>query len=373
MSHLGKLYQSIWRSAQVDGPGVAKRTPVGLCLLSADISGCSLGTDHRLGSVGAPRLHQLVRIAAVHDRGLRKSQARVIGSWRRKAATALAAYAVVGVFGVAFLFVRLVWTDASDRTALIVATFASAPLAVALIWERLGAIKMFGVEVTLSDVAVPVDQSLATALSQQQYFSGAVAIFQLIERAIQNPALELVEINLRSTPYWWSTRLFLQAALVEDFSTVRRLVFVTNDEERRYVGMATPTTVKKALAQQTPGLLRLYQRIRDNNPAQTSGQSEVQRIVESWSASQFFVGERSTTEDQAMTRVTAEILVRWVPVEREAVEWDQPLDSAFLQYLVLERGTHFVALTRNGRLERVVNADTLARRMASRVLQARFH
>lgn len=47
-------------------------------------------------------------------------------------------------------------------------------------------------------------------------------------------------------PYWWSTRLFLLAALADDYSNIKQLVFVENDDERSYVGMATPAAVRKA-------------------------------------------------------------------------------------------------------------------------------
>src|SRR6266536_497990 len=91
---------------------------------------------------------------------------------------------------------------------------------------------------------------------------------------------------------------------------------------------------------------------------------EVRRIVETWSMHMFSrIGQAvDVTEEVAKMPVSSSLLAEWVTLERESVEWDQPLDSALLQALVLDKGTRFVPLTQNGKLDRVVNADAFARR-----------
>jgi hypothetical protein len=300
--------------------------------------------------------------------------------WRRFVATALVWYAVAAAFGAAYAVVRLGWPNSSKTPALVVGVLASAPIALAFAWERLTGLKLFGVEVTLSQVVIPVDQTLATALSEQQYFSGNVALFERIESVVGNPDLKLLELNLR-TPrdgdswYWWSTRIYLQAALLEDRTTIQRLVFVEGDSARRYVGMASPGQVRRALGQTSGINLELAYREIDfqvrGTPA-APGQSAVQRLVESWAARSFTKDGQPVSENQAMTRVSPEALRQWVPLETESVEWDQPLDSALLQALVLEKQARFVPLTRNGRLQRVLDADTFARQTATQSLRAKL-
>jgi hypothetical protein len=273
------------------------------------------------------------REAQPHPPGKRGRRQRLGPSWRRFGTTALTWYAIVVIFGAAYGITRLARPQASLSTAMIVGALAAGPLALAFVWERLTGLRLFGVQVTLSQVTVPVDQTLATVLSEQQYFSGEDAIFRLVDRVIENPEIELLEINLRSpaSPYWRSTRLYLQAALIEDRTKIQRLVFVEGDAQRRYVGMASPGQVKRALAQ-PPGLnLELAYRQIEHNVRQApgpDGHSEVRRIVESWSAHTFDKDGKPLNEAEAKTRVPAELLTQWVNLEREAVEWDQPLDSA---------------------------------------------
>jgi hypothetical protein len=301
--------------------------------------------------------------------------------WRRFVATALTWYVIVAIFGAGYLVARL--AHASESTAVIVGALAAGPLALAFVWERLTGLRLFGVELSLSQVIVPVDRTLATALSEHQWLSGNKAIFELVDRAIENPNLELLEINLRArmkgekgiTDYWWSTRLYLQAALVDDRTRIERLVFVEGDAQRRYVGMASPAVVRRALAQSCGlNLDRAYCEIEEEvrHMAGPSGYSEARQIVEAWAAHTFTKDGKAVTEEEAQTPVSAELLTQWVAMERESVEWNHPLDSILSQALVLEKGTRFVPLTQGGRLQRVVNADAFARHTATEMLRTKL-
>jgi hypothetical protein len=285
-------------------------------------------------------------------------------------------YAIVGIFGAAFGITRLAFPQASLSVAVIVGALAAGPLALAFVWERLSGLRLFGVQVTLSQVTVPVDQTLAaTVLSAEQYLSGNEEIFRLVDRVIEDPEGELLEINLGTGPYWWSTRLYLQAALIEDRTKIQRLVFVEGGAQRRYVGMASPGQVRRALAQ-PPGLdLELAYRQIEHEVRQApapGGTGEVRRIVEMWSAHVFIKDGKTLNEAEAKTGVPAGLLTQWVNLEREAVEWDQPLDSALLQALVLEKGTRYVPLTQSGKLDQVVNADAFARKTATQTLRTKL-
>lgn len=309
-------------------------------------------------------------------RTLRRRIALLPPRWRRTGGIALVCYAIVAVFGVTYGIVRLASPGNSVSVAVVWGICAAGPLALAFVWERLSGFKVFGVEVTLAQVVVPVDSTLAAVLSEQQYFSGYPEIFRLIDKVIGNPDIELLEINLRATAYWWSTRLYLQAALVEDYTNIQRLVFVDRGAERRYVGMARPGEVRKALAQ-LPGLnLELAYLEIQNNVRQNlvpPDYSEIRQIVENWTVHFFNQHGQPVTEEIAKTSMPTELLVQQVALERDSVGCDcLSLDSARLQTLVLEKGTHFVPLTQNGKLDKVVNCEAFTRRLAAQTLRARL-
>ena len=301
---------------------------------------------------------------------------------RRFVRTALVWYVIVAVFGAGCLIANL--ADASGSTAVAVGALAAGPLALAFVWERLIGLRLFGVEITLSQVLVPVDGTIATALSERQWFSEDKAIFTLVDRVINNPNIELLEINLRArmevdtgtiTDYWWSTRIYLQAALVEELTTIQRLVFMEGSAHGLYVGMASPRAVRKAFAQRCGvNLDRVYREVEETvrEAVSPSGHSQARQMVEAWAAHAFIKDGKRVAEGEVQTPVSAELLHQWVALERESVEWDRPLDSTLLQALVLEKGARFVPLTQNGRLQRVVNADDFARLAATQTLRSKL-
>jgi hypothetical protein len=307
---------------------------------------------------------------------VRQRVARLPPRWRRSGSVALACYALVVVFGATYGIVRL--TSSGSSTALVWGACVAGPLALGLIWERLTGLKVLGIEVSLAEAFVSVDSTLATMLSasEQQYFSGNEAIIGLVDRVIEtNPPVELLELNLRTTQYWWSTRLYLQAALADDYTSIERLVFVDGDAQRRYVGMAAPGDVRRALAH-PPGvdLESAYREVQDEvrKSPMPLGDTEVQRIVKQWTMHTFTVNGLAANEIAAMTAMSADLLAQSVLLETQSVEWDKPLDSPELQARVLEKAVRFVPLTQNGRLVEVVNAEAFARHMATETLRERL-
>jgi IPT/TIG domain len=303
--------------------------------------------------------------------------------WRRLGWTAFVCYLVVAIFGATYGVVRIAWPQFPASGAAIVGTLAAAPLVVAFVWDRLTGFTLFGVSVTLAQVVVAVDQSLATALSEQQWMSGNDALFRVVDRAIAKPDIEFLEINLRAAaapmPYWWSTRLYLQAALVDDRTNIQQLVFVDGGSRRRYLGMAAPGAVRRAIAQahkrdQGVDLDLAYREITDlvRGTKDPQGRNEVRRVIEDWAAHGFTNDVGTPDEEQVMISVSAEQLSDWVVLARNSVESDQPLDSALLQALVLEKGSRFVSLTQAGELRDVVNADAFARQAASKIIRAKL-
>jgi hypothetical protein len=99
--------------------------------------------------------------------------------------------------------------------------------------------------------------------------------------------------------------------------------------------------------------------------------SEAQHIVYAWTTASFVKDGIPVNEELAMTAMSTELLTRLIILETDSTEWNQPLDSARFQALVLDKMVRYVPLVQNGRLARIVNADAFARNMATQALRAR--
>ena len=244
-----------------------------------------------------------------------------------------------------------------------VGVLLAAPLAVAFLWDRLRTVKVLGIEIVLSEVTVDVpplgNPALEDAIADKQYFSDEPAILEQISQAVQAPDKQILEINLRSKPYWWSTRLYLQAALLRDHSQVSHLVFVEGDAERRYVGITRTRHLCEALAEIMPCLETIYRRLGSQNLS-------VDNLIQQWVA-ELFDGQ---PEIDAKTRISSEELrtILGNLLETSAVEYNEQQKSE-AYYQILAQGGRFVAMVNQGRLERIVDADTVARQLSLNALE----
>jgi hypothetical protein len=293
--------------------------------------------------------------------------------WRRRTAVAAAGYSTVAVFGIAYLVSKTVLPGVPETTALIAATLAAAPLALAFVWERIASLRLLGVEVALTQASLGPQEigSISEALSPEHvYYSDNLALLRQFGTMIGARSLRVLEINMRLAPYWWSTRLYLVAALAIDFSTVEHVVFVDRDAERRFVGITPVRTLKAALARKYPFLEPVYCALRSGGSG--SSADEVERIVLAWTASQFLVDGVSQAEQQARVELSTDELEALVEMDKGSIEWDEPLDSPLLQDLVLERGTPLVALTVKSQLHMIVDAAAYARQVALGTIRSRL-
>lgn len=289
----------------------------------------------------------------------------LILSPRQRLAIATRAYAVVAVFGFALLALRLIAAGLSPTETLILSAILAAPLALALFWEHIRGLKLGPVEFTITEFSVPIDIDLAVAVQEQQG-SGTPALVQTIAAAIETHDFRFVQVNLRSTRYWWSTRLFLLAALADEYTDVERLVFVEQDAARIYLGMAKPHAVRRALEQRFPDHEQTFRKVQDavragNPPARM----QVENIAYRWS------GSFPKPEEQVMVLVTPTELREWLGevLVTEARDWDGSPATHALYAKILTCRTDYVPLLRGQRLEKVVNSNDLARRIAKYALK----
>ena len=299
---------------------------------------------------------------------------------RRILIVAGAGYAVVGLFAFVYSIVRSGWPDLAQVSSVTIAALAAAPLALALLWDRLSGFKGFGFEVTLTTVSARMEIEVPDALG---VFSGDPPSamtpddLEAIERVIQatvEAGQELLELNLRDGNYWWSTRLFLLAALAEEYSRIQQLLFVDQEAERIFVGMAPPSDVRQALANRWPTLELSYQEIR----AQVRSlprTSQPSHIVLGWSLHTFESESQNRVDERNLrVKVNGPLLREWLfAIERQltagSVDWDGITDPSLIRSLLFQFHSPYIALLRHGRLDRVVNRLDLALKVAERALE----
>jgi len=115
-------------------------------------------------------------------------------------------------------------------------------------------------EISLSEITVQPEIKLSVELEgtdatqlQQLKDSGIPEIQKNIEDAIKRgPFIELIQVNLGNGNSWWSTRLYLLAALTESYTETKRILF--EEAENFFVGFASPRDVRMALEKENATL-----------------------------------------------------------------------------------------------------------------------
>jgi len=290
-------------------------------------------------------------------------------SVRRRFRVASAGYAVVVVFLVSLGVVRLVWPALAVGVALALAAAVAAPLALAMIYDRLTGLKTPWFEVTLTAVSVTVEAPEKLAAAVQQMDSSATPeLVEYLSSVIGHGRIEAARVNLGREPYWWSTRLYLLAALAADYTKIQRLIFVTGGAERRYIGMAPPAGVRTLLAAQFPPYEQAYENLQANMDRLQPSAGQVSSIAYGWPS--MLMNKVGSDEKSVKEFVTEDCLRSWLDVELDPsrVEWDGRPENAIF-YRVLNRDVDYVALVESGRLDRVVNRANLAMSIAKSALR----
>ena len=305
---------------------------------------------------------------------------------KRRLFVAASGYVVVIIFLGAFIVAFEVWPMVSFNRAMIIAALVAAPAAFALVWDRLTSFKILSLEVKLDRLAeatVRLDEVLSHAVREQRS-SATPALVAAIPKYVERND-DVILINLRDGEYWWPTRLFLLAAIADDFSGINRLVFVERNEERRYIGMATPRVVRRRLMFQRESISNkvgdeprsyeeIYRQLQSGLSAQNGGMTTsaiIEPIIYQWEHS-FHGGEESQNPQEK--RVSCLLLKKWLEgkLETDYIDWDGSPESFLLYFQILECDTPFVALVENGRLRKVVKRSELASRIAKEAVRMKL-
>jgi hypothetical protein len=285
-----------------------------------------------------------------------------------------AGYSVVAVFGLAAAVAR--WGFGTSGSAVLVAgAVAAAPIVVALVGDRITGIKAFSVELSIAQITVPVQVDLTQAVMAiaEMGPSGSPELSATLRAAIRSRA-RLLRLNLRDDDYWWSTRIYLAAALAADYTKVEQFVFVRGHEERFWVGMTDPMTVRDRLAEVFPQYERYYRDVRKDavgpGDAAVGGDAsapldrdaEITFILMNW-PSKF-----NWNEAQAKQIATSDLLRQWLGTDLDTEALPHGPLTPLLQYQVNTRPRRYTALTTEGRLIAVVDKSELATRTTEEVL-----
>lgn len=147
-------------------------------------------------------------------------------------------------------------------------------------------------------------------------------------------------------------------------------MFTEHDAVRRFVGTATPESVRRGLAKSQPILDVAYAKARRLALSQPDRKVEV--IVDAWTDKAFHRRGHATSESDVKQLLTSTELVEIVELDSTPVDWQQATNADLQGYLVLERGKRFVPIVEGSSLRFVVDADLLARRIAVSAVRSRL-
>jgi hypothetical protein len=283
---------------------------------------------------------------------------------------------VVSVLGIFLALQQLLPRDVygihldklTSPESFVVSVIVVAPVILGLLWDRVRGFKIFEIELVLGQASPTINIELASAI-QNSKGSLTMHLVETISSAIAQPDLKLVEVNLRCRPYWWTTRLFLLAALTEKYTNVKRLVFVKHDALRVFVGAATPASVRQALGKRFPVLDETFARVltaagADN--AECNQQQVLNQIGWMWPAQMFPRNGDLIGEEEFREEISVQMLCELLGIElqTEARQWSGAPPGRRLYAKILSCETPFVPLLIGPRLAKVVDRRQLAERLA---------
>ncbi len=183
-----------------------------------------------------------------------------------------------------------------------------------------------------------------------------------IQAQINQPNSQFVALRLGPVP-WWDTRLHLAAALTSDFTEIRQFVFV--DAEGRYMAMASPSEIRRALANSALYLEPLYYASRTQ--ARAMGGNEVDMIIACYPGAVYamFPGQQ---EDQ-IKRVISPTFLRELGIRSQGEVLDLVGAESWSNQDLMRRHAPYVVVMRDGAMEGVIDRMELNSQIASQMLR----
>ncbi len=267
------------------------------------------------------------------------------------------------------------WPSMSRTDLVFAAALVAAPLLIGVAWHRITGVKFAGIEVSLAAAQAAVDRSVpADVMKDAERTPLGGSGRGDIKVAIVS-AGALLEVDLGIPSGWWSTRLYLLAALADDYGRVARMIFVDNRRagQAEFVGITRPRAVQRAMSSLHPGLEKAYRQARANvllQPPPTT-EAEVDAVIKELSIQMGLAAMQEDVIRLVLSRQQAAESLAAAFESGAAVDWDEHSET-MLQYLVVRQPAPFVAVLRNGRVDQIVDRCRLATIMARRDLQSRL-
>jgi hypothetical protein len=273
----------------------------------------------------------------------------------------IGAYATIYLLDIVFS-----WGVPSENVVVIMAALVAAALPIGFVWNRLTKFKVWEVEVELADVAVqPVELSILNSVQAIHMGSSYYdIIIQQIQQALtEGQKARVMTLNLSSGPPWWSTRLFLVAAMAQKFTEIQQIVFLENcsGPDDCYVGSATPEALRRRLANKQDFLEQAYK----NSPDRENPVLIAHEFIE-WFKS------RPEPEKEQQTSMTKQTLREWLGegLVKEYVDWQDGPSPHWMLRKIITYPLPFVPILQCGRLRLIVDQQDLEKQLASYVIQA---
>jgi hypothetical protein len=183
------------------------------------------------------------------------------------------------------------------------------------------------------------------------------------EQIEKQASAEFVVLRLGPTP-WWNTRLHLAAALASDFTEIGQ--FVLLDAEGRFLTIAPPVEIRRALAKTLAKLEMVYLQSREQ--PRLPQMTEVDHIIFNYQTAlgAIFAGQAENSVKEIMT--PARFRELGIKSRGEVLEEFGSERRPLLSSDIVRRQAPFVVLMRDGVLEGVVDRSELASRIAGTAL-----
>jgi hypothetical protein len=176
--------------------------------------------------------------------------------------------------------------------------------------------------------------------------------------------IDVLDINLHNGDYWWSSRLFLLAALVVDYTSIRCFAFLYNNA---FIGLATPLSVIRALTVAFPKIAKAYYGTLPEDPFSGEDQQKVIGRVQQYSIA---LGRMPGGEGANKVIVDKRLLDKWLgkSFKTDCIEIDPLKKDPAQAKQILGTDFSFVALTCKKNLESIIDKNKFANNLAMTVL-----
>lgn len=182
-----------------------------------------------------------------------------------------------------------------------------------------------------------------------------------IQTQINQPTSEFVALRLGPVP-WWDTRLHLAAALTSDFTGIRQ--FILLDAESKYLTMAAPAEIRRALAKSAPHLESLYYSSRMN--AANLGPNEADNVIACYpgAVTAMFPGQT----EELIKRVISPVNVRELGIRPEGESLDVFGNERWSKSDIVRRRAPYVAVMRDAKFEGIIDRTEFVSQIARELL-----